>query len=74
VSVALACCFVLSGRISQQEERAAAEAQAACPAAAPPVAYGRPQHIPAAKVAELRESWDKVGDLESVDEAARGGA
>jgi hypothetical protein len=36
-----------------------------------PITYGRPQHIPEEVKARLRAGWDKVGDLEPVEEAAR---
>jgi hypothetical protein len=61
--------FIQSGRDAEREERMAAlrdEAAKACPPA-----YGRPQHIPEEVKARLRAEWDRVGELEPVEEAAR---
>jgi hypothetical protein len=34
--------------------------------------YGRPQHIPAKRLAEQRAEWDRIGTLEPVEDALRG--
>ena len=79
----LFCCFILSGRIAEQEEREAARELAETSTCIDEAVYGRPfpdrydskgrpQPIPAEAMARVRKGWDEATEAEPVEDSLRG--